>query len=228
MRRHRDSATDPAGSTSEFSLEFGHTTIRPIAAIGFTARTVNEGTAVFFNGSGSTDPDGDPLTYAWTFGDGGTATGVGPVHKYLDNGTYTVTLTVDDGFGGKSTAMPATVVVRNVAPVFVPGTYSPPIVFPTPHPGDGYKAAVASVDGDVAVGARFEPVGPLAIPAGAVFLYDGVTGDDGISVPRTYRQLHSCLHRPQSRHLVTCFEGRRSRRWASIARPCVSALPVPV
>ena len=180
-------ATDPAGNTSEFSQEFGHNN-PPVAVIGFTARTVNEGTAVFFNGSGSTDPDGDPLTYAWDFGDGVTDTGVGPVHKYLDNGTYTVKLTVDDGFGGV-TSTTATVVVRNVAPVFVPGTYLPPILFATPNAGDGYGAAVASVDGDVAVAARFEAVGPTHIPAGAVYLYDGVTDDDGIAVPRTYRQL---------------------------------------
>ena len=62
--------------------------------------TVNEGVPVPFDGTGSTDPDGDPLTYSWTFGDGGTATGAAPTHTYTSVGTDTVTLTVNDGFGG--------------------------------------------------------------------------------------------------------------------------------
>src|SRR5438034_11342156 len=49
--------------------------------------TGTEGTAVSFDGSGSSDPDGDALTYAWSFGDGATGTGVRPTHAYANNGT---------------------------------------------------------------------------------------------------------------------------------------------
>lgn len=50
-----------------------------------------------FNGSGSSDPDGDVLTYAWNFGDGQTAGNiVNPTHSYLLLGNYLVTLTVTD------------------------------------------------------------------------------------------------------------------------------------
>ncbi|HYJ33753.1 MAG TPA: putative Ig domain-containing protein [Candidatus Binatia bacterium] len=52
--------------------------------------------AISFDGSGSSDPDGDTLTYAWDFGDGSTGTGVNPSHAYTAGGTYTVTLTVTD------------------------------------------------------------------------------------------------------------------------------------
>ena len=59
--------------------------------------TGTEDAAVTFDGSGSYDPDGDPLTYAWDFGDGSTGTGVNPTHVYTAGGTYTITLVVNDG-----------------------------------------------------------------------------------------------------------------------------------
>ncbi|MGO4428710.1 carbohydrate-binding protein, partial [Streptomyces sp. MCAF7] len=43
--------------------------------------------------SGTTDQDGDTLTYSWDFGDGGTSTAANPAHKYSKNGTYTATVT---------------------------------------------------------------------------------------------------------------------------------------
>ena len=55
---------------------------------------------VQFDGSGSSDPDGDALSYEWDFGDGSVnRTGVTATHVFADPGTYTVTLTVDDGNG---------------------------------------------------------------------------------------------------------------------------------
>lgn len=53
--------------------------------------------AISFDGSGSSDADGDALTYAWTSGDGGTATGATPTHSYPAAGLYDVCLTVNDG-----------------------------------------------------------------------------------------------------------------------------------
>src|SRR5439155_5426721 len=77
-------------------------------------QTVNEGSTVAFHGTAS-DVDGDPLTYSWNFGDGAHATGATPTHVYADNGTYTVTLTVNDGQGGV-TSDSLVVTVLNVAP----------------------------------------------------------------------------------------------------------------
>jgi len=74
------------------------------------------GVAVAFDGSTSTDPDNDPLTYSWTFGDGATATGKTPTHAYATLGTFTVTLVVNDGFTSSPPAT-TTVTVSNRPPI---------------------------------------------------------------------------------------------------------------
>lgn len=48
--------------------------------------------------SASSDPQGDNLTYSWNFGDGNTASGVTASNTYANQGAYTITLTVSDGF----------------------------------------------------------------------------------------------------------------------------------
>jgi glucose/arabinose dehydrogenase len=59
---------------------------------------------VNFGGSGSSDPDGDPLTYSWNFGDNTpNGSGVSVAHTYNSTGSYSATLTVDDGRGGTDT-----------------------------------------------------------------------------------------------------------------------------
>jgi PKD repeat protein len=53
--------------------------------------------------STAADPDGDPLIYRWTFGDGGSALGSNPTHTYTKVGTYTATVTVRDPDGNVGT-----------------------------------------------------------------------------------------------------------------------------
>jgi PKD repeat protein len=88
---------------------------RPPVADAGADQAADEGSVVQFDGTGSSDPDGDSLTYAWDFGDGALGTGSEPVHAYSDNGIYSVVLTVDDGNGG-SHSDTMQVVVANVNP----------------------------------------------------------------------------------------------------------------
>ena len=57
---------------------------------------------VSFDGTTSFDPDGDPLTYEWDFGDGSAhQTTATATHTYTTAGTFTASLTVRDNRGGE-------------------------------------------------------------------------------------------------------------------------------
>jgi chitodextrinase len=75
----------------------------PVAVVGGPYKALAGG-AVAFDGSGSSDPDGDSLTYAWDFGDGAKGSGVNPTRAYASADTFTITLTVDDGKGATASA----------------------------------------------------------------------------------------------------------------------------
>ncbi len=68
----------------------------PVAEAGMDV--VSDSLIVTFDGSGSSDPDGDSLIYRWDPGDGSDPI-FGPVakHAYATPGIYPVTLWVDDG-----------------------------------------------------------------------------------------------------------------------------------
>jgi glucose/arabinose dehydrogenase len=74
---------------------------------------------VTFDASESYDPDSDPLTYDWDFGDGSITSATNPTqkHQYTDGATpRTVHLTVKDPFDGSGTQQ-LTVVPANHVPV---------------------------------------------------------------------------------------------------------------
>ncbi|MBQ1091310.1 PQQ-dependent sugar dehydrogenase [Streptomyces sp. B93] len=73
---------------------------------------------VSFSSAGSTDQDGDALTYRWDFGDGATSTAANPTHRYRQNGTYTATVTAEDPTGRTGSAS-VQIVVGNTAPTVV-------------------------------------------------------------------------------------------------------------
>ena len=77
--------------------------------------------SISFDASASLDQDGDPITFAWTFGDGATGTGRTPQHTYLDPGTYGVALTVSDGHLSDIATAVATILEAASARAFTSG-----------------------------------------------------------------------------------------------------------
>ncbi len=66
--------------------------------------------AVQLVGSGSLDPEGQPLAYAWDFGDGESSSLADPVHEFAHSGApgpelHTITLTVTDSAQNQSTVI---------------------------------------------------------------------------------------------------------------------------
>ncbi len=89
--------------------------------------TINEGESLLLDASGSSDPDGDPLTYSWDLDNDavyGDVTGVTPTIDWNtlisyglgDDGTYTIGLEVVDSFADVDTVY-STVTIVNVAPL---------------------------------------------------------------------------------------------------------------
>ena len=83
----------------------------PSATMSITpSGTIKAGEEVAFSAAGSSDPDGDALTFEWDFGDGNTGTGLTTKHTYAQPGDYTAELAVGDGTHEVTTSKSITVV----------------------------------------------------------------------------------------------------------------------
>ncbi|MFN8076555.1 MAG: PKD domain-containing protein [Kineosporiaceae bacterium] len=85
----------------------------PIASLKVTCT----GRTCAADGSASSDPGGSIVSWAWSFGDGSTASGKTASHTYATTGTYTVTLKVTDDSGLTATASTTVATSGNAAPV---------------------------------------------------------------------------------------------------------------
>jgi len=113
-----DSGTSNAQAQSQVLV---HINSQPIAKPGKDILTCQ--TTLPFNGIASADPDGNPLTYFWDFGDGTPLQrGIKVYHTYDTPGIYPVILTVDDGTGLDNARHSTSIVVTiNHAPISDPG-----------------------------------------------------------------------------------------------------------
>ncbi|WNJ95576.1 glycoside hydrolase family 6 protein [Vibrio ruber] len=126
---------------------------------------------VSFSASGSTDADGDELTYVWDFGDGETGTGKDVLHTYTEPGEYTAKLTVSDGTGVDT----ANVVIN----VTTESGNTPPVAAMTVTPASGQAPLLVNFDASASTDADNDVL---------TYIWDfgdGATGS-GVTTSHTY------------------------------------------
>ncbi|MDR7271150.1 PKD repeat protein, partial [Pelomonas saccharophila] len=128
------------------------------------------GASLSFSGAGSTDAEGPIASYAWTFGDGTSASGVSVTKSYSAAGSYTVTLTVTDA-GGLTNSKSQTVVIT------APANQAP--VANISGPTSGQVGASLSFSGAGSTDAE----GPIASYA---WTFGDGTSASGVSVTKSY------------------------------------------
>ncbi len=146
------------------------------------------GQSCSFDGTASTDADGTVTSWAWSFGDGGTATGAQPSHVYAAPGTYQVTLTVTDENGGTGTTTQPVVIQGGTSQIGYRDstgkvTNATSIVSPIPataQAGDGLVAVVSAATTAVpAAPAGWTQVGsPAATDAMTTVVWQKVAAAD--------------------------------------------------
>jgi len=83
----------------------------PVAVITATTTDGQAPLSIDFSGADSYDPEGGPLSYTWSFGDGSPeVSGISASHTYTALGNLTVRLTVQDASGLQHTAQQAILV----------------------------------------------------------------------------------------------------------------------
>jgi glucose/arabinose dehydrogenase len=160
-----------------YRVSYNTTSHVPVASASADVTKGVEPLTVNFSSAGSHDPDGDPLSYQWSFGDGTTSTEANPTKTYTAKGVYTARLTVSAG-GEQSLAQPIVIQV-GLAPEL---TVSAPVQGARYQAGDTitYNAFARDAagfdidDGDITTEVRlrhsthFHPfVGPLTGRAGS-------------------------------------------------------------
>lgn len=155
----KNNASSTGGTTGS-----GGPNSAPTAAFTVSGSAVALGT-MMFDGSASSDPDGDALRYDWNFGDT-TRGGVSRLpHLFATAGTFTVTLTVTDPRGAKASTSQDVVIGAGTTPgsalavrVSVTDSNGTPVVGADIAVEGSPSAAVSDVSGEamVSVGTGIE------------------------------------------------------------------------
>ena len=179
--------------TTTFNVTVAASNQPPVAVI-TSLGTVEAGQVLTLDGSGSNDPDGTIVSYAWDFGDGTTGTGVQVDHVYATPGTYTVTLTVTDDQGATGTDTKVITVTAPAAPkppvANAGGPYSGIVNGPVQMDGsastdpDGTIVSYAWDFGDGTTGTGVMPTHTYTA-AGVYTVTLTVTDNDGLTATAT-------------------------------------------
>ena len=104
-------------------IQYIQSNLPPVVAASATPSGGRPPLTFNFSSAGSSDPEGQPLTYLWTFGDGQTSTHANPQHTYANAGLYQARLTVSDGVN--STLSPPISISAGNKPVITTLTTTP-------------------------------------------------------------------------------------------------------
>ena len=152
---------EDGGTIRRISYEAGNRD--PVAALKTTdGENYSQNLTMKFDASGSTDAEGQPLTYVWDFGDGETRTTTDPEafvsHTYTRRGAYEVSVTVKDDTTGVSDPPARMTVYAGNTPPDRPAVTSPADESTFTVPPKGEVAARAA--GDItATGSATDPEG---------------------------------------------------------------------
>jgi len=115
---------DNDGYASNISYLISVSNVEPSAHFTFSPLNPSEGDTIYFSDM-SSDSDGSVVNWTWNFGDGNVSYEQNPSHKYADDGTYNVTLTVRDNDGAVNSSS-AEVIFSENHPPYAPSSPSPP------------------------------------------------------------------------------------------------------
>ena len=107
---------DPDGESSTATHSFTVTNLPPVSKITSDVNSLFVGEKIQLSGEESYDPEGGALDFLWNFGDNKTSSLKSPEYSWNSPGTFTVSLTVEDGEGQETTTT-TDIEVKSLGPV---------------------------------------------------------------------------------------------------------------